>query len=732
MALQVWLPFVKDLNNQGLSNVTISGGWSGKGSIVDNGKLGKCLKTVNVASQTDYIPDFNNSSYSIGGWFKFNKSEVQEVISTLTVTSTASTATGCLLGNASYNGLGITWSSNNLYSSEKVLNYLIVFGSIRTTSIGLITTSTFEVPFDTWTHIFLVWDLENSQLKFYKNGVLFNTKNINNFSDGILRNFFINYNGIYGGNGPGTAIPFRANDIRLYDHALSVKEIELLARGLVMHYPLNDKYYTNNLIINGFGTNGQENWINSNYSTTEIPPNQSTIKASYYNGNETKELLPINPNHSYTISCYMKTTGTTSGTTYPSILPYDIDKKFIQNYMTPDGFGASYKTTLAQPLKQGDTIIYATNLSSWTTADNYYYHVAIFGYKDSTGYVYPDMVYTQDCPTFGTKTDKSNINKTNNTITLSSPYTGMDRPAGTTICQTTEGSTYYYPFGGVALSSITDWTFKTATFTPANVNRLKAMKYMYWYVYSNAYLAGNKLIDNNDNSAIVYDSSGYNNNGSKWAYDSAGIIEVSSNSARNSISTYINSDNNTTNTASGTQYIYGNCVLTTPEQLSVAFWCKPIAGYNGGTAQGQFSLTNYDMGSSAGSDYQGAPFNHRDGIIDVNGSNGTTHKTVAINFTANEWHHYVITYDGRYAKTYKDGVLSATADMGSTMALGNMKGAVIGFSKAGGVWRSNKSYYSDFRIYVTALSEKAIQELYQIGASVTKNGNLLTYEFKEV
>jgi hypothetical protein len=44
------------------------------------------------------------------------------------------------------------------------------------------------------------------------------------------------------------------------------------------------------------------------------------------------------------------------------------------------------------------------------------------------------MTYTADSPIFGTYSDKSNIDKTNNTITLKSAFTGEDRPAGTVIC----------------------------------------------------------------------------------------------------------------------------------------------------------------------------------------------------------------------------------------------------------------------------------------------------------
>ena len=233
------------------------------------------------------------------------------------------------------------------------------------------------------------------------------------------------------------------------------------------------------------------------------------------------------------------------------------------------------------------------------------------------------------------------------------------------------------------------------------------------------------------NIGYVYDSSGYQNNGIQWGYDGNGSIIQSNDTPKYQLSTYINSDNNTTNTASGTRYIYGNCILSSPEQLTISFWCKPIAGYGGNTGQGQFCLTNIDIGNNAGTDYQAGPMNHRDTGIDLNSADGTVHKRLAITFTTNSWHYYTIVYNGRAGTVYTDGIQTATVDMGTNTALGSMKGVIIGFSKAGGVWRSNKSYYSDFRLYTTALSEEDILDLYHTPFSIDNKGNSYAREVIE-
>ena len=240
MALQIWCPFTSDTRQQGLGDISIPISAS-QGSIVTNGKLGKCLKTTATGNiETTYIPDLNNSNYSIGGWFKFNKSELQTALSNLDYTSIKTYAIGNLIGNNSFGGLGLCWNSNDMYASSRVFNRLDIFGCLRTSSAGVQNVGTIIVDFDVWMHIFLVFDKIHKTLSLYKNGSLIQSKTITDFSDGVSRKLYINYSAVTAGNGPGACIPFYMNDFRLYDHALSAKEIEVLSRGLVCHYPLNN------------------------------------------------------------------------------------------------------------------------------------------------------------------------------------------------------------------------------------------------------------------------------------------------------------------------------------------------------------------------------------------------------------------------------------------------------------------------------------------------------------
>ncbi len=59
---------------------------------------------------------------------------------------------------------------------------------------------------------------------------------------------------IYLGNTSSTAAQF--NDLRIYDHCLSAKEVKEIAQGLILHYKL-DEIIGNNLLANSFEAAGQ-------------------------------------------------------------------------------------------------------------------------------------------------------------------------------------------------------------------------------------------------------------------------------------------------------------------------------------------------------------------------------------------------------------------------------------------------------------------------------------------
>lgn len=193
-----------------------------------------------------------------------------------------------------------------------------------------------------------------------------------------------------------------------------------------------------------------------------------------------KYFVPYNKDKKYKISSWLKTMSESASSStpyYPSIYPYDLDKNQIgyNNTLYLD----NTVTTLSKDLKNGDTIIHATSLSNWENGkSNTNYYVGIFDYKASNGYLYDK--YTRHVYKYANTNEalSSIVNKTNNTITLKSAYSGSTIPAGTKIATTKDGSTFIYPFGGITKSQTSNWTYKEKTFDSSFDRRLLSASYI--------------------------------------------------------------------------------------------------------------------------------------------------------------------------------------------------------------------------------------------------------------
>ena len=278
MALQVWLPLTNGtLKQQGLKNIIPAGSFTSE----NTGKLGKCIKTNEAINLMYDGVRINTGDISFGGWFKINKTEIQSVLGNYSFNSTYPYATGQLIGNSSYRGIGLVWMTNNIATAGS-FNTIYVFSHIRTAAGTYASTNNYTFTFDTWTHIFLTFNRSSLKLKLYINGTLFHETAVSSFTDAPNNNLYLSYDGVYGGNGPGRSIPLHVNDVRIYDHCLSPMEVKQLAQGLVLHYPLNRQNW------------GQDNFLkntdfSSRYSQTtgwDTSVNGTTLASSWggYNG----------------------------------------------------------------------------------------------------------------------------------------------------------------------------------------------------------------------------------------------------------------------------------------------------------------------------------------------------------------------------------------------------------------------------------------------------------------
>ena len=618
MSLQVWLPLNGDLHNQGLKQYNLSM-FRGSEIYNNNGKIGKCFYAngVNTIKILNIIPDFYNySAYSLCAWIYI---EAQ---------------------NTSHTGCGIisagNWNSQvlNLGLSDWSTNH---YTRLRISGTNWSRTYAYNFSLNTWYHI--VVSSDSNKTYAYVNGVL-----IGDSQTSFLPTSIEGDDICIGGATYYSGMQFfgRINDVRIYDHCLSDKEVEEIAKGLVLHYKLdNNGIGGNNLATNtAFPTSAIQGYNGQN--AIEYNHSDWTSGGRFFAGYSSSQLTftEIQANQPYTISAWV----------------------YIYN-----------DVTLSNP--GGTSIFYR-----------------IYKTGDSPTYSY-DIAVTLN-----------GIAQRNQWVKVSSTFISP--------------VTYTYNQGG--------------TFSIGGYNGHFLVSMPQVELGSTATPWSPNPTDSGIDSSIVYDSSGYNNYGELYNYDTNGSITTTSDSPKYDISTFINSASNTTNTASGTRYIYGHCALTNPTAMSVAFWCKPIAGYGNSTGQGQFCTTTYEFGNAnAGSDYQASAMNHRDSAVDINDSASTTQCRPTFLPTANEWHHYAITYDGQTGKVYKDGVQSSTASFSAAKTLDSFIGVIIGFSKAGGVWRSNQSYFSDFRIYATALTAEQILELYHTSATIDNKGNIYARKLVE-
>lgn len=222
MSLQVWLPLNGSLNNQGLSEVTVTN----NGATVDsNGKIGSCY-LVNSDKQISFSsypwmtmkPQYNFSCFfwvkgTTNGWlfacsaweFKFRPDHIQ-----------------------------VHLAGDGQYPARY--------------------TATFDT--DTWYHLGFTWNGTEGKLRLYLNGNLVATSDVpSSASYDIASSFNIPFDG-----------PRYINDFRLYDHCLSAKEVKEISKGLILHYKLSDPYIepTTNL-YSGWRSHCY-NGVNGNYS----------------------------------------------------------------------------------------------------------------------------------------------------------------------------------------------------------------------------------------------------------------------------------------------------------------------------------------------------------------------------------------------------------------------------------------------------------------------------------
>ena len=204
------------------------------------------------------------------------------------------------------------------------------------------------------------------------------------------------------------------------------------------------------------------------------------------------------------------------------------------------------------------------------------------------------------------------------------------------------------------------------------------------------------------NNNIVYDISGFNNNGTV-----TGALSTSSDTVRYKIATYFPNTTITT-TLDDKSWIFTLINLNAPTALTVSFWFKKEAITRGGLFT--TGTPNTAVTTLAVNDY--------DNNVRIVSNDGVSLLVGGYEHLTTNWCHWAMVFDGINAKIYINGVLDGNASYNEPKVLKDISQFVLGVNCAGGVHRSATGYYSDFRLYTTALSASDIQELYKMGREV--------------
>ncbi len=214
MSLQVWLPLNGNLNNQGLSEVTITNSGA---TVSTSGKIGSCYR-CGVMYANDFT--LNTEEFSVCYWVKYVwiGPHNSYVVSLNNSTSSDYQFMVGSLGNGTDNSATSTYLRINAALS-----------------------GTIPIPVGEWHHCCATW--EGTTVSLYVDGV-FDKKitgvAVNSGATHLGINCRSNSTSGSGVSSTGSSELY-LNDVRIYDHCLSAKEVKEISKGLVCHYKLDNK-----------------------------------------------------------------------------------------------------------------------------------------------------------------------------------------------------------------------------------------------------------------------------------------------------------------------------------------------------------------------------------------------------------------------------------------------------------------------------------------------------------
>lgn len=616
MGLQVWLPLNNSLDNQGLDSTR----FSGTSVTYSAGKIGYCASGTISGTSTTL---FSTHGFSYSLWWNISDGDSYTITIPITNNGTEDTLTFTKMDYTSHyaiklycnnNNPQMLWIRDNRYSSG-----IWELGKWHHFTVKVVNSDS------------------GIQVLIYVDGALNATYNSSSY------NFTLR---------PGTIQikgSAKVNDFRLFNHPLSIKEIEELSKGLILHYPLRDSILentTNYLLYPTPGSAASPAWDAS------LHPNAINV-AGFGNGYNGGVSSPEIGYHAYW--------NVIDGV--PTMVFPNLNSEYSK---TNRWLGiSSYNTVnLAQTIGEGNkyTISFEAKASV----------------PDKT--VQFGLYYRKSGATSNAFHDgQKSVNLTTGWKKYSYTWTLGQTPDSSNI-----GAVYMY--GHYGIEGI------------AYVRNLQ----LEINDHATEYVNGSRIISN------IYDCSGFGYNGSI-----VGSISMIPDSARNDYSMYT--------TDGRSHYIQSEEMLFPTDQITMSCWVKGFtSGYSNYHIPLSFNSSNYEFS------LEGATGKLRAGYV-INGTRQVV-TTSGITVDSN-WHLITSTYDGTTIRRYVDGVEYASTAAVGTLAGGS--GRLLVGNYNGTTYGNKELYTSDVRIYATALTQDQIKELYSIGATIDKGGNVYGYGFVE-
>lgn len=726
MSLIVHLPLNKqgDLRNKGLAKVTVTNYGA---TYSNNGKLGGCytgdptqkqyLQAVYESGTAAFFSKYiNNHSFSLAAWSNSDAQNTLVSISYGVMLQTGlfqcNTSTAFRIGNNTADGKWHHYCGT--YDVDTGIMTMYVDG-VQTATGGR---GSYTSPWTTYgIGIGRNWNASNATADFYMN-------------KGI-------------------------NDVRIYDHCLSPKEVKELSKGLILHYPLDDAYIEG--ARNIFTYPKQTNTYTCSYATNPIDV------SGWSSGKNTGVTDPDNGTHAYwkliegIPTMVFPDTNSSIGQKHRWLGIYTgLNKsKFPANTTYTVSFdakadvagkriatGLHYTQTGSNSYAFNDGTKSVTITTSWERYNvtftcesgaisnpNYYF----YGHYGTEGTAYirnAQLEINSHATPYTTLARNTNLVTgltaggqtaiSDDTVTISGEnkdtyfYLNLAAPLITgreykISCTGSFASGVYYnfPIGGQSNTSMgllkvqdgdCELTF-VANAIYANSTRI--------IIDDTTRSAGAGTITNFklEEIPVVCDCSGYNNNGTV-----KGILSCSDDGPRHKKCTYFSAKTNQIVLPTIQYSNFGS-------SYTFSWWSKAST-----------STLNMMWGFSDGNRFNlfdGLNANTGDGYNNPFYKPGTTTKIT--NPWDNTFKHYAITGDGTATKLYVNGEHYGTAKtfVPLTGTLIYINGWSVN-SVYGGL-----QYMSDFRIYTTALSDDNIKDLYETAAVIDNYGSDMCYEFEE-